>query len=121
MRDPKPWPTSENPITEIRLQLMNGFDAQGQPVYTTGTVESEEEKAMLQSVLEKLHPVPRSVASVTMGEVTVELRDGSTISLQPVFHPSRDAYGDLFTVDESQYPMPEPLTELLNRWRKKSE
>jgi hypothetical protein len=97
---------------------MSGFDAQGQPIYAKGTVESAEDRNLVQSILEPLRPVPHTITSVTMGEVSLEMQDGSVVVLRPVFHPSRDAYGDLFIVDESQYPLPPAFADLLNGWRK---
>jgi hypothetical protein len=55
-----------------------------------------------------------------MGEITAKLEDGRKITLRPVFHPSKDSYGDLFFVDEWQYPMPAKLAALLNQWRKEA-
>jgi hypothetical protein len=97
---------------------MKGFAVDGQPLYASGAMESGGELEMVQSILEPLRAVPHTVASVTMGEVNLELEDGSKVTIRPVFHPSLNTYGDLFFVDEWQYPMPEQLAELLERWRK---
>ncbi len=112
------WPSKENPIAKIRFALMQGFDAGGNPVYGRGTVDSAEEREEVQRLLAPLVPSPLSVAAVTMGEVELELQDGSSVTLRPVFHPSRDRYGDLFTVPALQYPMPSAFAELLERWRR---
>jgi hypothetical protein len=119
MSKPATWPGTLNPIAKISFALMAGFDAEGQPMYTSGTVESAEVRKAVQLILEPLQPVPHTITSVTMGEVRVEMQDGNAVVLKPVFHPSLDAYGDLFIVDELQYPMPPPFAELLNRWRKR--
>jgi hypothetical protein len=108
---------SSGKIRSIRFALMSGFDATGQPVYARGTVRSSEECALLQSILEPLRPVLHSISSVTMGEIAISWQDGSADTLKPVFHPSSDRYGDLFFVDELQYPMPAELAALLERWR----
>ena len=115
------WPGKNNPITQISFALMAGFDSQGSPVYTKGTVESAQERRQVQAILEPLRPAPLSIASVTMGELTIVLEDGTTLTLLPVFSPSLDSYRDLFIVDEGQYPLPPSLAELLEHWRKKPE
>lgn len=113
------WPDRKNRIATIRFRLMTGFDSHGQPVYVNGTVDSAEELQEVQSLLEPMRPYPHTITSVTMGEVTLELEDGGSVTLQPVFHPSRDRYGDLFFVpdSQSQYAMPPRFAELLERWR----
>jgi hypothetical protein len=115
------WPGEKNPIKKIWFALMTGFDPQGQPVYVRGKVESAQEREMVQSLLAPLRPAPLSIASVTMGEVNLELEDGSTILLRPVFHPSLKVYRDLFMVDQWQYPLPRSLAALFDRWRKEAE
>jgi hypothetical protein len=120
MTGPLTWPGKTNRIAKMKFALMTGFDADGQPMYAKGALESAEELEMVQSILEPLHAVPRTIASVAMGEVTVELENGSKITLRPVFHPSLDTYRDLFFVDEWQYPMPAKLAELLEQWRKEA-
>jgi hypothetical protein len=112
-----PWPGKHNPIAMIRFSLMTGFDSGGEPVYLEGIVDSEEERRQVQSLLEPLRGHEPSIKSVTMGEVTLELEDGSSVALRPVFHPSRGRYADLLYTSESQYPMPPELAELLERWR----
>ena len=112
------WPGKKNPITHIDYALMIGFADEGQPKYAQGEVASEKELEAVQSILEPLIPVPRSITSVAMGEVSIELADGKKVVLRPVFHPSQDTYRDLFFVDEWQYRMPKELAELLERWRK---
>jgi hypothetical protein len=112
------WPGKANPIAKINYALMIGFDAEGHPRYARGEADSPHDREALESILEPLSPVPHTITSVAMGEVIIELEDGTKITLRPVFHPSRDSYGDLFFVDESQYPMPKQLAELLERWRK---
>ena len=119
MSSRRAWPGKTNPITKIDFALTTGFDAEGQPMYATGEVASSEECEEIQSILECLKAVPHSITSVAMGEITVQLADEKRITLRPVFHPSRDSYGDLFFVDEWQYPMPPSLAELLERWRKR--
>lgn len=121
MSSPIAWPGKTNPIAKISYALMTGFDDKGQPKYAGGEVASAEEREAVQSILEPLVPVSHTIASVTMGEITIELEDGNEITLRPVFHPSLDTYRDLFFVDESQYRMPSAFAELLERWRKGSE
>jgi len=118
MNDPLRWPGKTNRIEKIKFALMKGFAADGQPMYASGEIESAAELEMVQSILEPLQAVPHTVASVTMGDVALDLEDGNTITIRPVFHPSRNSYGDLFLVEEWQYPMPKELVELLERWRK---
>ena len=120
MSDPVTWPGKTNRIAKITFALMKGFAADGQPLYASGAIESGEELEMVQSILEPLHAVPHTVASVTMGEVNLELEDGSKVTLRLVFHPSLNTYGDLFFVDEWQYPMPSSLTALLEKWRREA-
>lgn len=115
-----PWPGQHNPIAGIRFSLVTGFDAGGEPVYLEGTVDSEEERRQVQSLLESLRGSERSIKSVTMGEVILELEDGSSVTLLPVFHPSRGRYADLLYTSDWQYPMPPDLAELLERWRARS-
>jgi hypothetical protein len=111
------WPGKANPIARIKYALMTGFNDEGQPNYAQGEVSAKEREAV-QSILEPLVPVPRTITSVAMGEVMIELEDGRQIILRPVFHPSLNAYRDLFFVDEWQYPMPSSFAALLERWRK---
>jgi hypothetical protein len=111
------WPEASNPIRRIKYALMTGFDPLGQPVYRRGEVGSAEERQLVQKILEPLRPVPHSITSVTMGEVTLDLADGSTVILRPVFRLSPGVYRDLFMVDEWQYPLPQELAELLEKWR----
>jgi hypothetical protein len=118
MSDRRAWPERSNPIAKVRFALMTGFDPKGQPVHARGTVDSVEERKLVQAILEPLLPLPRSITSVAMGEVTIELEDGREITLRPMFRPSLDAYRDLFFVGEWQYPMPAKLAELLEQWRK---
>ena len=114
------WPGKTNPVTKVRFSLMTGFDSRGQPMYASGTVESAEERELLQSILEPLRSVSHSITSVVMGEVIIELEDKREITLCPVFRPSLDAYRDLFFVGEYQYPMPAKLADLLEQWRKET-
>lgn len=111
------WPGKNNPIAKIRYSLMKGFDASGNPEYVGGFVDSSQEREEVQSLLAGIHPSPLSIASVTMGEVVLELRDGTTVTLRPVFHPSRNRYADLFMTQDAQYPLPPRLAELFDRWR----
>lgn len=113
-----PWPGKTSGIAAITFELVNGF-AEGEPIYTNGVVESDEDLTVVQSLLEPLKGGPHTIASTTMGGVVITLKDGSTITLRPVFHPARDSYADLFFVDEWQYPMPPALASLLERWRGK--
>ena len=115
------WPSRNNPITKIKYVLMTGFNNEGQPKYFQGEVASEEEREAVQSILEPLIPVPRTITSVAMGEVMLALEDGNKVTLRPVFHPSLDTYRDLFFVDEWQYRMPLSFAALLEQWRKRSE
>jgi len=121
MNERSSWPDEQNPITKISFALMTGFDSDGQPVYRTGEVESEEERKTVQSILEPLQPFPHTITSVAMGEIRIELQDGTMITLRPVFHPSSDEYRDLFFVDQSQYEMPSSLAAHLERWRTETE
>ncbi|HSE22353.1 MAG TPA: hypothetical protein VLB68_11880 [Pyrinomonadaceae bacterium] len=114
------WPSRRKPIAKINYALMTGFNDEGQPNYAQGEVVSAKEREEVQSILEPLVPVPRTITSVAMGEVMIELEDGHRIILRPVFHPSLNAYRDLFFVDEWQYPMPSSFAALLERWRKGS-
>ena len=118
MSGPRAWPGKANQIAKISYELMIGFDDAGRPKYAQGEVASVKEREVVQSILEPLIPVPRSITSVAMGEVSIELADGKKVVLRPVFHPSQDTYRDLFFVDEWQFPMPKQLAELLERWRK---
>jgi hypothetical protein len=118
MSGPSAWPGEQNPIAKVAFMLITGFNAEGQPMYRKGTVDSVEERTFVQSLLEPLRPVPHTIASVTMGEITITLQDGREITLQPVFRPSMDRYRDLFFVEEWQYPMPAKFGELLDKWRK---
>ena len=113
----KPWPGADNPIVKVRFSLVRGFDSSGTPLYAEGTVDSARERRELQSLLEELTPYPPTIASVAMGEVVLELRDGSTVTLRPVFHPSRNRYADLFLANESHYELSPRLAELFDRWR----
>jgi hypothetical protein len=117
MNDRQVWPGENNPIAQINFKLMAGFDTEGQPIYASGEVDSAEELRAVQSILEPLKPVPHTITSVTMGEVLIELADGNKVILRPVFHPSLNTYGDLFFVDEGQYPMPKELVDVFERWR----
>lgn len=121
MSGSRSWPRKGNPITRINYALMMGFDEKGQPMYARGEVTSPTEREAVQSILEPLAAVPRTITSVAMGEVEIELEDGNLVILRPVFHPSPGTYRDLFFVDEWQYPMPSSFAELLERWRKRSE
>jgi hypothetical protein len=121
MNGPLAWPGKTNPIAKINFALMTGFDDEGQPMYTRGEVDPPEEREAVQSILEPLRPVPHTITSVTMGEVTIELDDRRKITLRPVFRPSLDTYRDLFFVDDWQYPMPSSFAGLLERWRKGTE
>lgn len=112
-----PWLGKHNPIVMIRFSLMTGFDSGGEPIYRKGTVDSAEERRQVQSLLESLRGYEPSIKSVTMGEVILELEDGSSVTLRPVFHSSRGRYADLLYTSESQYPMPPDLAEMLERWR----
>ena len=114
------WPSRANPIAKINYELMTGFNDEGQPRYAQGEAISAKEREEVQSILEPLVPVPRTITSVAMGEVMIELKDGHKMILRPVFHPSLNAYRDLFFVDEWQYPMPSSFAALLERWRKGS-
>ena|SRR5262245_39268667 len=120
MSKPTAWPVEQNPIVKLAFVLITGFDSEGQPMYRRGAVDSVEERQLVQSILEPLRPVPHTITSVTMGEVTITLRDGSEITLRPVFRPSGDRYRDLFFVEEWQYPMPAKFGELLEKWRKQA-
>ena len=111
------WPSRRNRIAAIRYALTSGFDASGNPSYVRGTVESEEDRDAVQSLLESLRGGARSIAATAIGEIHLDLEDGTTVMLRPVFHPSRDRYGDLFFTDDAQYPMPPQFAELLERWR----
>ena len=113
----QPWPGPADPIAEITYELMLGFDQEGQPVYGRGRVDDEQVLSAVHQMLAPLQPRPASLASVTMGEVELTLQSGARLTLRPVFHPSRDAYGDLFKIDHFDCPMPEALAERLNQWR----
>jgi hypothetical protein len=113
-----PWPGKTSDLARITFELVNGF-TDGEPTYTNGVVEDEEELKIVQALLEPLKGSPHTIASATMGEVVITLQDGGEITLRPVFHPARDSYGDLFFIDEWQYPMPPAVVNLLERWRAK--
>ena len=120
MSDQPPLLGEGGRIAKITFELMEGFDSRGQPAYRKGVVESAAEREKAQSVLAPLRPSPHTIASVTMGEVVIELEDGRAFTIRPVYHPSSDAYRDLFMVDEWQYPLPPAFAELLDRWRGKT-
>jgi|SRR6185503_17627041 len=117
MNDRLAWPGGKTPIAKINFALMVGFDDEGQPIYARGEVRAAQELIAVQAILEPLKPVPHTITSVAMGEVTIELEDGNTITLRPVFLPSLNTYRDLFFVDEWQYPMTSPFAATLERWR----
>lgn len=118
MKKPFAWLGKNNPIIRISFFLMTGFDDNGQPKYIRGTVASVAEQERVQSVLEPLRPEPHSITSVVMGQVTIEVADGSEINIQPVYSPTMDTYRDYFFVEERQFKMPESFAEFLERWRK---
>lgn len=114
-----PWPEKGNAIVSITYELVVGFDEEGHRFFKKGHVQDNKELEEVQALLMPLQPYPAEITSQTMGRVDIRLKDGSLITIRPVFHRLYGIYKDLFKIDHFDCIMPEPLSDILNRWRER--
>lgn len=117
MSSNRPWPEKGNAIVSITYELIVGFDEEGHRIFRRGHAQDSRELESMQALLEPLQPHTAEITSQTMGKVDIKLEDGSLITIRPVFHRPYGVYKDLFKVYNFDCVMPQPLADILNRWR----